>query len=125
MPSRIAAYCDEHSIDTSQTPVNIVRLLVESIAEAFTETVNTAARISDHPVDSIHIVGGGALNALLCQRLADRSRRPVVAGPVEATAIGNVGVQAQALGLISPGADALRRVVADSFPTSRFVPSET
>ena len=66
---------------------------------------------------------GGSQNALLCQLTADATGRPVVAGPVEATAIGNILVQARALGLISGGLDELRASVRESEPLQRFEPA--
>ena len=65
-------------------------------------------------VDVIHVVGGGSENALLCQRTADLAGLPVVAGPTEATALGNVLVQARALGALGDSADDIRAVVAAS-----------
>ena len=97
---------------------------VESIAAAFARTVHTAAALAERDVDVIHLVGGGARNALLCQATADRAGVPVLAGPVEATALGNVLVQARALGCF--GADAsledLRARVARAFPPLRYDP---
>ena len=73
-------------------------------------------------VSVIHIVGGGSQNELLCQLTADRSGLPVLAGPVEATAIGNVLVQARAQGLVSGNLEALRAIVATAFSPVRFLP---
>ena len=92
MPARIAALLGP------QAPggrAEMARSIVESIAAAFAEAVATVGVLRGRPVDVIHLVGGGALNTLLCQATADRSGLPVVAGPVEATALGNVLVQAR------------------------------
>ena len=70
----------------------------------------------------IHIVGGGSQNALLCQLVADRSSLPVLAGPVEATAIGNVLVQARAQGLVSGSLESLRSLVAAAFAPALYGP---
>ena len=70
----------------------------------------------------IHIVGGGSQNELLCQLIADRSGMPVLAGPVEATAIGNVLVQARSLGYARGDLEALRALVVRSFPVMRYEP---
>ena len=84
-----------------RNPVEYVRSIVESLADAFASAVRTAADLSGRTIDTVHIVGGGARNRLLCQLTADRSGLPVLAGPVEATAIGNVLVQARAQGLVN------------------------
>ena len=74
----------------------------------------------------MHVVGGGALNHLLCQAVANRSGRRVLAGAqVEATALGNVLVQARTAGAISGGLESLRRLVADTQEVARFEPRET
>ena len=73
-------------------------------------------------MSSIHLVGGGAQNALLCQALADRAGLSVCAGPVEATAIGNVLVQARAASLLDGDATTLRELVARTQPTREFRP---
>jgi rhamnulokinase len=68
----------------------------------------------------VHIVGGGSQNALLCQLAAQATGKPVIAGPVEATALGNVLVQARAAGAVTGGLDALRALVAASHRLDRF-----
>ncbi len=90
------------------------RLIVESLAVAFADAVDTAARLTGRDVEVIHVVGGGALNTLLCQLTADRSGRPVVAGPVEATALGNLLVQARAVAFAGESLEALRSRTASS-----------
>ena len=70
----------------------------------------------------VHLVGGGSQNAMLCQLTADATGLPVIAGPVEATAIGNVLVQARALGWVSGDLEALRALVVASFPVVRYEP---
>ena len=72
----------------------------------------------------MHVVGGGAQNTLLCQLLADRLGLPVLAGPVEATALGNVLVQARALGAVSGGLDDLRALVARTHPPVQHMPTD-
>ena len=94
MPGRIAGWYSERGLPAPHTPAQFVRAIIESLAVAFTEAVATASALSGKPVSVIHIVGGGCQNELLCQLTADRSGLPVLAGPVEATAIGNVLVQA-------------------------------
>ena len=102
LPGRIAEWCTEHGVAAPATRAEFARSIIESLAEAFAGAVRTASILSGVDVETIHIVGGGALNELLCQRTADRAGLPVLAGPVEATAIGNVLVQARAQGVRRP-----------------------
>ena len=124
MPARIAAVIAETGTAVPETREAFARSIVESIAQAFADAVATAARLTGRDIDVIHIVGGGALNRLLCQATADRSGLPVLAGPVEATALGNVLVQARAHGWFGPGAtlEDLRQVVAASVSPERYEP---
>jgi rhamnulokinase len=122
IPARIDAWFAEHDQKGPVTRPEYVRSIVESLAQAFAGTVADAARLSGHAVNVIHLVGGGAQNALLCQATADRSGLPVVAGPVEATATGNILVQARAQGAITGGLETLRALVAATFTTTRYEP---
>jgi len=99
-----------------------VRSIVESLAVAFAGAVRTASELSGKTVRVIHIVGGGSQNELLCQLTADRSGLHVLAGPVEATAIGNVLVQARRLGFVSGSLESMRQLVAVAFPPQRYLP---
>jgi rhamnulokinase len=122
MPSRIDAWCAEHGRAAPRTRAEYTRAIVESLAQAFAESALEAGRIGGVDVRTIHIVGGGSLNELLCQRTADRSGLPVLAGPVEATALGNVLVQARALGLVSGSLESLRDLVARTHQPRRYAP---
>lgn len=124
MPARIAAVLAEAGSAVPLGRAGLARTIVESIAQAFADAVHTAARLSGRDLDTIHLVGGGSLNRLLCQATANRSRLPVLAGPVEATALGNVLVQARAQGWLGEGASlaTMRARVARAFPPVRFDP---
>ncbi|MDQ4215711.1 rhamnulokinase family protein [Microbacterium capsulatum] len=126
MPARIAAVVRATGGEPAVTRAGFVRMIVESIAQAFADAVATAAALAGRTVDAIDLIGGGSLNRLLCQATADRSGLPVLAGPVEATALGNVLVQARAAG--SFGADAslerLRELVLRTHPPVRYTPRE-
>ena len=122
IPSRIRDYCIEHGTRPPEGPVEVVRSILESLAVAFAKAVDSAADLSGRRIEVIHLVGGGAQNALLCQLLADRSTLPVVAGPVEATALGNVLVQARAQGEISGTLEALRSYRDPAQRLRRFEP---
>jgi rhamnulokinase len=130
IPARIDAWFAGHDASGSRpgarpprTKPEYVRSIVESLAQAFAGTVADAARLSGHAISVIHLVGGGAQNALLCQATADRSGLPVLAGPVEATAIGNILVQARAQGAISGGLESLRSLVSVTFSPTRYMPT--
>jgi rhamnulokinase len=122
MPARIAALIRASGMVAPTSRPAFARSIVESIAAAFAETVRTASALAGREVDVIHLVGGGSLNALLCQATADRSGLPVLAGPVEATALGNVLVQARALGAAAADLEGLRALVAATHPARRFDP---
>lgn len=122
MPARIAAWCTEHGLAAPRTRPEFARSIVESLAQAFADAARTAGRIGGVDVETIHIVGGGSLNELLCQRTADRAGLPVLAGPVEATALGNLLVQARATGLIDGSLEDLRELVARTHTPRRHTP---
>jgi rhamnulokinase len=125
LPSRIADWFAEHGRRSPASPAGMVRVIIESLADAFARTVRRAADLSGVPVETIHIVGGGARNTLLCQATADRAGLPVLAGPVEATALGNALVQGRAAGLIDGDLEALRGLVARHHPPTRFTPTRS
>ncbi len=122
MPARIAAWFAERGLRAPDGPIEVVRSIVESLAVAFADAVRTASALSGRRVSVIHLVGGGSQNDLLCQLTADRSGVPVLAGPVEATALGNVLVQARALGALSGSLESLRALVAVAFTPRRYDP---
>ena len=123
MPRRIHHYC----IATGQTPPSgqgeTVRCILDSLALAYRGTVRAASDLSGHAVSVVHLVGGGARNTLLCQLTADACGLPVLAGPVEAAALGNILVQARALGAVSGGLAELRKVALASSEIRRYEPA--
>ena len=123
LPSRIADWFAERGLRAPASPAGMVRVIVESLAEAFAVSVRAASELSGVPVETVHIVGGGARNALLCQATADRVGVPVLAGPVEATALGNALVQARAGGLVSGDLETLRALVARNYAPVRYGPA--
>lgn len=123
MPARIARACRRTGQPEPDGPAAIVRCIVDSLALAHRRAVNDAARLSGRQVDVVHVVGGGSRNELLCQLTADACGLPVVAGPTEATAIGNVLVQARALGAIDGDLTDLRALTRATQPTRRYEPA--
>ncbi|MDX2547938.1 rhamnulokinase [Streptomyces sp. WI04-05B] len=122
MPERIAEACRASGQPVPGTPGEITRCILDSLALAHRRAVSDAQRLAGHDVDAVHIVGGGARNALLCQLTADACGLPVVAGPAEAAALGNVLVQARAHGLVGDRTD-MRRLLARTQPLTRYEPS--
>ncbi len=119
MPGRIAAACEETGQPVPRTKAELVRCVLDSLALAHRDAVSDAIRLSGRQVDVVHVVGGGALNTLLCQLTADACGLPVVAGPVEASAWGNVLVQARAAGAVTGD---LREVVRAAGTSVRYEP---
>ncbi len=121
MPSRIVDYCKR----TDQTPPSdageILRCALESLALKYRWVLEKLEVIRGRSIDVIHIVGGGAQNQTLCQFTADATGTPVVAGPIEATAVGNIAVQAMACSLIGSISEA-REVVRRSFNVITYEP---
>ncbi|MFV2114250.1 rhamnulokinase family protein [Micromonospora sp. LOL_025] len=107
---------------TDAAPARIVRCILDSLALAHRRALRQAQQLSGRHAEVIHIVGGGARNELLCQLTADACGLPVVAGPVEATALGNVLVQARAAGTVRGGLADLRTLVRDTQHLVRYEP---
>ncbi len=122
MPKRIVGLCAGQDAPAPTTPAEFARSILESLASAYATTLAEAERLSGVTITTVHIVGGGSQNALLCQLTADRCGRTVLAGPVEATAIGNVLVQGRAAGFVSGSLEDLRELVAQTFPPIRYEP---
>jgi rhamnulokinase len=124
MPARIASWCVEHDVEPPRGRAETVRSILESLAAAYASTLRDAERLSGRTIRTVHVVGGGSQNALLCQLTADRTGCTVLAGPVEATALGNVLVQARAVGLIDPSSslEALRALVSASSAPVQYLP---
>ena len=122
MPARIRAYCTETGQPVPETAAEITRCVLDSLALAHRRAIDALEALTGEPVTVIHIVGGGSNNTLLCQLTADATGRDVLAGPDEATALGNALVQAQALGLIAPGTEARRAAARASAQPRRHTP---
>ncbi|TDD47597.1 rhamnulokinase [Kribbella antibiotica] len=118
MPARIAAYSGESPASRGA----VVRCVLESLALAYRRTLRTAQELADRPVDVLHVIGGGSQNELLCQLTADACGLPVLAGPVEASALGNVLVQARALGEPLPDLAAMRALVRSTHRLRSYTP---
>jgi rhamnulokinase len=121
MPSRIQAYCRQSSQPAPETKGEVVRAALDSLALKYRYVLAQAESILGRRLEPLHVVGGGARNRLLCQLAADATGRAVVAGPVEATAAGNVLMQAISRGHLRSLAEA-REVVRRSFEIATYEP---
>jgi len=120
MPERIRAAVRNTGAVLTDSPAAITRCILDSLAAGYARTIADAERLADVPVDVVHIVGGGSQNRLLCQLTADATGKRVIAGPVEATALGNVLVQARAAGMATGGLAELRALVRCSQPLESY-----
>jgi rhamnulokinase len=122
MPAALAEFCRRSGQPAPQEPGPVVRCALESLALRYRWVLERLEELTGGKLEVIHVVGGGSQNALLCQLTADACDRPVLAGPVEATAIGNVLLQAVGLGVLGSLAEA-RAVVRQSFPVQTYTPN--
>ena len=123
MPERIAAYCRETGQPAPASPGQFARCIFESLALLYRRTLDELQQVTGRAVARLHIMGGGSQSGLLNQFAANATGRHVLAGPVEATAIGNVLLQATALGHLESLA-ALRETVRASFTISPYHPAD-
>jgi rhamnulokinase len=124
MPNKIAEFCRKTGQPVPSSPGEFVRACLDSLALAYRKTLDGLEDIVGRKIGVIHIVGGGVQNELLTQMTADACGKEVVAGPIEATAIGNILVQAMATGDIKSLADT-RAIVRSSFDVKRYRPRHT
>jgi sugar (pentulose or hexulose) kinase len=123
MPARIASWLADRGEAAPAEPAETVRCILDSLALAYRRAIGQAQSLSGRHVDVVHIVGGGSRNALLCQLTADATGLPVLAGPAEATALGNMLVQARALGAAPADLAGMRALVRAAQPLQAYVPS--
>ena len=121
MPDRIADYCREKNLSVPETPGEYARCIYDSLALAYARTIRKISLVSGNQIETIHVVGGGSANDLLNQLTADATGCEVLAGPVEATVMGNLAVQAIAVGAVSDLVQA-RELIGRSVTLKRFEP---
>lgn len=119
MPARIREYCRRNGQPVPETVGEIARCCLDSLALRYREVIDALADLTGQPITTVRIVGGGSQNTLLCQLTADLCRRPVVAGPTEGTALGNILVQAIAMGYL-PDLATARQVAAASVSQTTY-----
>ena len=121
MPGRIADFCRRAGQPVPETPGAFVRAIFESLALAYRLVIDDLEAITGRRAQTLHIVGGGSQNEVVCQYAADATGMQVVAGPVEATSLGNVLLQAMAMGRVAGGGQA-REIVRRSFEPTTYEP---
>lgn len=123
MPAAIMEYCRFTGQSVPQNHAEISRTVLESLALKYRQTLDQLRELSPKPIDRIYIIGGGVQNEALCQFTANACQVPVITGPAEGTALGNILVQAMAQGDLHSHVEA-REVVRLSFPSKEFLPRE-
>jgi len=124
MPGEIAHYCRRTGQREPPTAAAYVRAILESLALKYRMVLESLEHVTERRFERIRIVGGGSRNRLLNQLTADATGRTVLAGPVEATTLGNIAMQMVATGAVGSLAEA-RAVIERAFPVERFEPRET
>ncbi|HEX9114565.1 MAG TPA: rhamnulokinase family protein [Anaerolineae bacterium] len=124
MPQAIRAFCRDTGQVVPQTPGQIVRVILESLALMYRDAVDRLAEVQGRRPEWLYLIGGGGYNRLLNQFAANATGLPVSVGPFEATAAGNMIMQMIALGDLSGVAEG-RELICRSFPTETFVPQDT
>jgi rhamnulokinase len=124
MPQRIKDFCKETGQPVPEAKSAVIRCILESLALKYRWGVEKLQEILGRRLNVIHIIGGGCQNSLLCQLAADATGRRVVAGPVEATAIGNIMMQALTMGYVESIAEA-RELIRRSFDVVTYEPEAT
>jgi len=122
MPARIEEFCARAGQERPASRAAYVRCVLESLALAYRRTLRQAQDVAGREIEVVHVIGGGSQNELLCQLTADACGLPVLAGPVEASALGNVLVQARALGEPLPDLAAMRALVRTTHRLRRYEP---
>lgn len=122
MPRRFCAAAAAAGQEVPATRPALARAVLDSLAAAYARVVSRAGELAGVEVTAVHVAGGGVRNELLCRLTAEATGLPVVAGPVEAAALGNVLVQARAVGALEGGLDALREVVVASSELTTYAP---
>jgi rhamnulokinase len=123
MPSRIRDFCARTGQPIPETPGQVVRAIYESLALKYRHSLDTLSSLSNRTIERLHIIGGGTQNTLLCQMTADAIKRPVVAGPIEATALGNAIAQLIAVGELG-GLSEARELLSRTVETALYEPKQ-
>ena len=121
MIEAIQGYCRETGQHVPENYKEIARCIFESLAQRYKEVLDYLKELAPFPIENLHVIGGGTYNQYLMQMTANSIGLPVVTGPVEGTAIGNMMIQAKAAGLVSD-IFAMRRIIANSIELKTYLP---
>lgn len=124
MSAAIASFCSQNGQIPPESHSQYVRCIFSSLARRYGQVLDILREMAPFPIEKLHVIGGGSKNALLNRMTADIIGIPVVAGPSEATAIGNCMVQAKAAGIVTDRNE-MRRLIARCVPTETFMPGKT
>ena len=124
MVEAIKSYCERTGQHVPQNYKEMARCIFESLAMRDRQILGYLNDMAPFPIEKLHVIGGGSLNAYLMQMAANSTGLTVVTGPVEGTAIGNIMVQAKATGLVSDMFD-MRRIIANSIETKTYTPQDS
>jgi sugar (pentulose or hexulose) kinase len=124
MPAAIDQFCARTHQPAPKTPAGYVRAILESLAFKYRVVLSSLEKLTGKRVEQIRVIGGGAKNRLLNQLTADATGRTVLAGPAEATALGNVAMQMLATGTVSSLKE-VRGIIERSYPAEVFEPLDT
>ena len=122
MPEAVVSFCEEKGQGRPESHAQIIRCIYDSLALKYRQVLDEIGSVTDKKIERIHVIGGGCNNDFLNQLTADVCELPVLAGPTEATATGNILMQAKALGVLS-SLDEIRTIVRESFQLKTFRPS--
>jgi rhamnulokinase len=125
MPARIQDVCKETNQWVPTSEAEIVRVIFDSLVAKYVEVISELEKLTQTKLERIHIVGGGSQNALLNQLISDATKLEVFAGPVEATAIGNLVIQARAANVLEGTLEDLRSLIAKNFKIKKYTPHST
>jgi len=123
MTRAIVEYCAEHNQKIPANPAEFIRCIFDSLALKYKNVLSDLQKIAPFPIERLHVIGGGSQNKLLNQLTADAIGLPVVAGPSEATALGNIMMQAKGLGVVK-SLQEIRSIIRDSVSPEVFYPCD-
>jgi len=124
MPKTVKRFCAVTSQSIPETHAEITRCILEGLALKYRYVLDELISINPGPIRKIHIIGGGAKNSMLCQFTANATGLPVIAGPYEAAAIGNIMIQALGKGWVK-SVEKMREIIARSFEMKEYIPNQT
>jgi rhamnulokinase len=120
MTQAISEYCQQHHQKIPTNHAEFIRCIFDSLALKYKDVLSSLQQVAPFPVEKLHVIGGGSQNRLLNQMTADATGIPVVAGPSEATALGNIMMQAKGLGVVQSLKE-IREIIRNSVATEVFL----